>query len=488
MNNSFKMPSPRVIFYWVNMLLIALTCGLLVWKGPELFFKTDAPSIYKIILYVLAGLSSLVMVYVTHRSRGNTLLTGVVRAAIIAAVSLGLAFLGGTVLSSKIIPPGSVADILKQADSLMDAGEYSGAASVCEKCITLAQEPLEVKACNELAANANYELAEQQAKRGDCIAANSYLDAGAAAAKQVGNKDLVAKFTERKEKYAVSCVVVPTPTPLPDHYTAEVLNQSIYNGRARIDFRILNNSDYVKEFGQDNFSLSTASTSKIDFSFSNRTSDDPVCVVAAFDNSGSIRPGLEGMKRAAQTLNSLRKPEDELGLVIFGDDATTSIVQQPGKMGIDVRLIDGSGGNTALWKGINLAFDAAEKCDSDNRYIIVITDGKNTEPFEETHDAAAAALMREHAQRENIQICPIGIRTDDLDENSLYAVAEGCDFYIAENSDIVSEKLTEIFGYVRDFYRIEFSSMLLDSDQTVSLNILKNSAPVGVANVTFGNK
>lgn len=488
MNNPsrLKMPSPRVIYYWLNILFLVVTCGLIVWLGPRAFSKTTAPSIYKIILIILAGFSSLVMIYVTHRSRGNTLITAVLRSLIIAIVSFGLSFLGGTVLTQSIIPPGSVADVLKQADSLMTDGEYSGAAALGQKCISLADEPLEINACNKLIANSNFEIAEIQAKNGNCIAANKFLEVGLNSALLVNDNDLVAKFTERKEKYAVSCVIQPTATNLPDNYKVEVLRNQNNNNRAWIDFRILNNNEYIKTFDQSNFQLTDTSGKTVDFSFENKTSDDPVCVIAVLDNSGSIKPGLEGMKRAAQTLNSLRKDNDELGFVLFGNTESTTILQNPSKGSIDITKIDGSGGNTALWTGLYLAFQAADKCDSDNRYIIVVTDGRNTEIFEETNDYAAAELFRGRAKSENIKICPIGIKTEDLDEKSLYSIAEGCNYYLADNSDIVSDKFTEIFGYVRDFYRIEFSPMFIKGTNSIELHILKDMVPIGEKDVEFG--
>lgn len=488
MDAKIKMPTPRVVNYWLNQSIIAITGGLLIWKGPTIFSDQASPATFRLILIVLTAVMLLVMFLITHRSRGNTLLTAVLRSIILAAISLGLTYLTGSVVINKnpSTTDPEISSLIDKANILLKNGDFKGAQTLGLNCVEIAQEKQGIEACNRIVADADYNLAKELADSKQCVLARETLSNGLIAAGIVGDSNLVDKINERSVNIENICYEPPTPTPLPDHFVAEILRTKKTSDESYVDVRVLNNSVYIKDFEKENFKLLDSNNSEFDFTFEAKQTDDPVCVVVVVDNSGSIKTGIEDVKSSLQTMNDLRKPEDEYGLVVFGDLNKTEIVQLPDRGPVDISKIDGLNNKTALWQGIELGFEALESCESTNKYLVLISDGDNNVNYE-MRDQDTIDLFKQESIEEDINFCPIGVSSPNLDPNLLKPLAEGCTYEIVEDFDGISSKLTSIIGYTRDFYRLRFTMKSLGTSNSFVLQLFKGGMQVGEnTDVTFG--
>lgn len=214
------------------------------------------------------------------------------------------------------------------------------------------------------------------------------------------------------------------------------------------------------------------------FKLEERSADDPVCVIAVVDNSGSIKPGLPAIRRAILKLNDQRKPGDQLGMVVF---AGHDNIQGYGPSGspLDPGLITGSGQLTALWDAALTGLSLADRCTPSFRYLILLTDGgDNDSQLLGGDNLAKAREVERRAAKVNVSICAVGIQSKQLERAPLEVAAYGCGYYEANNFDAVAGLFERIFGYVRDFYRIHLDAKDVPIGST--LVIYANGAEVSI--------
>jgi Mg-chelatase subunit ChlD len=133
-----------------------------------------------------------------------------------------------------------------------------------------------------------------------------------------------------------------------------------------------------------------------------------VCLIAVVDNSGSIHPGLEQIRDALEKLNDARKPGDELGLVVFGTHQEVDIWQNPSPDPLDTVGVDASGRMTALWDGVVEGLEAADSCSADNRYLLLLTDGHDTDSQRLGGDSETQAReVARRAREQGVNICTV---------------------------------------------------------------------------------
>ncbi len=246
--------------------------------------------------------------------------------------------------------------------------------------------------------------------------------------------------------------ITPTPTP---YVRIEVLRARYSPQDVVVDVRVvdLRTGSSVQGLLPNAFEVYREDR-KIRFKLEERKADDPVCVIAVVDNSGSIQPGLTAIRQAILRLNDLRKPGDQLGMVVFSGH--TDIAQYgPSGEPLDPGLITGSGQLTALWDAALTAIDLAQTCKYPYRYLILLTDGRdNDSQLLGGDNLSKSRAVEQRAVEANVSICSIGIKSEQLEPVPLEVAAYGCGYYEVENFDAVVNLFTNIFGYVRDFYRL----------------------------------
>jgi hypothetical protein len=268
----------------------------------------------------------------------------------------------------------------------------------------------------------------------------------------------------------------PMPTPIPPDIIVEVLHSEQTGQRVAVEFKVLESGTSRTGLQPADFRIQEAGF-WIPFLLQERNADDPVCMVVVVDNSGSIIPGLEQIRSAIRGLNDKRKPGDQLGLVLFAEPGKVEVKQKPSNSPLDETVVNGQGQLTALWDGILKGIEQANTCSVETRYLIVLTDGAdNGSVVLKGDDTERALQIAQMAEEQNLGICTIGVQSDALKEEPLKLAAERCRYSSAAQFDELVSLFQDIFGSVRHFYRLEFSTELLPQDtKSVTLRVLNTT-------------
>jgi len=264
----------------------------------------------------------------------------------------------------------------------------------------------------------------------------------------------------------------PTPTTTPD-IRVELLHKEVAGQRVAVEFKVLEEGKSRFGLRQSDFTV-RASGRWMPFSLEERNADDPVCIVVVVDDSGSIVPGLAQIRAAIRGLNDRRKPGDQLGLVLFAGSDRVEVKQMPSASPLDETFVTGQGQRTALWDGVLKGIELAKSCSVDTRYLIVLTDGADNSSVKlRGDDTDRALLIANQAEEQGLGICTVGVESEALKEDPLMLAAHRCRYnHAAEFDDLVS-LFQDIFGYVRHFYRLEFSTETIPRDtKSVTLRAL----------------
>ncbi|MDX6477037.1 MAG: tight adherence protein [Gaiellaceae bacterium] len=145
-------------------------------------------------------------------------------------------------------------------------------------------------------------------------------------------------------------------------------------------------------------------------------------VSLALDRSQSMRGRpLERAVAAAQSFVAGSRPDDHVGVVVFGSSAIalTAVGSSPGaaRDQLSGLTVDPSAG-TALYDAIVLAANRLANDDRPGRAIVVVTDGKDVSSLHTLQDAVAAA------QRAHASVFAIGIRGPSFTPDALRRIAE----------------------------------------------------------------
>ncbi|MBE7433150.1 MAG: VWA domain-containing protein [Anaerolineales bacterium] len=497
--------SRRTSMRVVNTATILLACVLLVWKGLDYFPNNADPALYKAILYTLTAASGILALWVTYKSGANNLLTAVFKMLAVGVIVMGGTWVAGAVLTVvKPVETGQCPQLFELADSLQKEGNLAGAESLLNDCIMSPDTP------PRYIEEGNIRLAQIYIAQ-----TNEYLDQNVCQeeffqerlsralniAQKYNQAFLEQLIEEKREEASLVCNrPLPISTPLPDTYAVDVLRAQQRGNAAVIDLQVIrNHTDKVSDLGEANFQLLINNSPVPITNFSARNTDDPVCLIAVVDNSGSINSvnpnGVDRIRNALRTLNQLQKPNDEIGLVIFGEPDHVRTIRQPANGNLsesDINLVDASDELTALWAGVEQGLNAVRQCISQNRYMIVLTDGGNNVSYPYAGNDAARYLANQ-AKADNINICTVGIKSKDLEETPLVYLAQaGCDYFSAEaldkkgGEDNLASLLRSIIGYVREFYRIELPASQILGGQPLLLKVTINGQFASQAQITFG--
>ncbi len=198
-----------------------------------------------------------------------------------------------------------------------------------------------------------------------------------------------------------------------------------------------------------------------------RSKNQPICVIAVVDDSGSIkngpsnRDGLQDIRDAIARLNISRATVTnlELGMVVFNENI---ISISPSKSDLDPNRVTATGSYTHLWAGIQAGLDLAKDCQAGplDRYLFVVTDGKNEwDPSnpENPNTRSTLKTVIDHAKEDQASICTVGIKSDKLDGTAVQALkdaAVGCKYKLAETTDEVGTLLDQYLTNRINSYRL----------------------------------
>lgn len=411
--------------------------------------------------------------------------------------------------------PGSACRQLEEVKELRRERKIRGAEDIARECLkkriadqhlirvksqklqkwadtSLEQESNCQKQCAKELALVLYERSDPASNSESCQEKIAHLQEAAALGKEWElDQEVTLLINERLQRVANACgtplpTSTPTPSPTPtatptppSNVTIEVLRHNVRDSSAIIDVRVYREGQMVRGLTPKDFEV-MVNRKKVPFTLSERKADDPVCLIAVVDNSGSILPGLAQIKSALEKLNEARKPMDELGLIVFGAHDNIHVYQTPSRIPLDVSVVDGSGKQTALWDALLKGIEESRHCTAANRYIVVLTDGRDNDSRRMKGDSLMnARALAELAARRHVNVCTVGVKSKQLDPEPLKLAAYGCGYYTAQNFDELGSLFTSLFGYVRDFYRISLKDMHLSSSQYITVQVLK-SAEVNV--------
>jgi hypothetical protein len=474
----------RIVQRKVWLLLIVVTGIGSVWAGQWLFADAVCQRLQAYLLYGLALLSVIVVALIALLARDNAFITQLVTLGAVAVLTLLVPAVAGPALASlpevqSTYCPDSCITKIAHAAQLRQAHDLVGAEFLARDCVKVVASVPSKEASELELARILYDKAGALIEARQCDTVPSSLDeALKLAGKHAAGADLAHAIQERQKEFlngcatpTPTCTPVPTlaPTNTPVPMQVDILRRQRTESIATIDLQVLDNDSPQPNLPKNAFSLTGRTGMDVPIlSFEVHTADDPVCAIAVVDNSGSITPHVADIKNALRRLNDKRKKgepsdSDQLGLVLFAGAGEVKI-QPPSTADLDPEVVIGSGG-TALWDGILEGLEQAKSCDPAlPRYLFVLTDGDDNQSIFMKEDGLAtnvdkAQAVALQAAKMNVGICAIGVQSDYLREDPLKKVTYGCrnGYRRAAEYNEVAALFEQIFGYVRDFYRVQFS-------------------------------
>ena len=477
--------------WWILLILVAGTITALIGKNA-LFSEAACPRLVELILYIIAGISTAIALLYALSTRNDSPVAKIASIGILIAGILVITSVAGGILSNnpeaqQVYCPPDICEQAELATNLRENGKLDGAEDVARNCFEsfpeVAEDAVCLKSCGNELALTLFEKAGQildslpddwnAEKEAICQRARAQLDEAHSVAGRIEFTELARSIEERQLRIQDKCtreVVDATPTPAVD---VELVRIQRGPDRSLIDVRILEGSQSVPLLDAEDFALNAVGR-PIAFDFEFRHADDPVCLIAVVDDSGSIYAGLGQIRAALEKLSDLRKPGDELGLVLFAERDRVRVEQDPGSEPLDPKAVTGVGELTALWDGTLQGLVVAKSCTSSIRYLVVLTDGRDNDSRHlEGDNETKARQIAAMAADQGVEICTIGVRSDQLEPRPLELVAQGCGYYPAANFDVLASLLQDLFGYVRDFYRLNFASSDIPPEGVLTLEVLK---------------
>ena len=477
----------------LSLLVVGIAAG---WAGMHwMFAEAYCPRLFEVMLYVWAPVVTVLVLLWASFTKNNA---PVVQLLSVIGLFAGILFpvaLAGSYLSSLpevqvVYCPPRACDEAEFARSLREAGRLQAAIEAARACLTRVPTSQSEEICLDMCAQelslSLYEVANPDALPDPndedwlmyCEESRAYLEEAHTVAQQYRLVEVIRSIEERQRRVIGTCAL-PTPTPTPTPYVQpleiEVLRSQRGNEQAWVDLRVLQGNVLLRDLEANDFSLS-ANGNSLPFVFESREADDPVCLIAVVDNSGSIAPGITEIRQALELLNDARKPGDELGMVIFGSRWRISVSQTPSEDPLNPTVVDASGGNTALWDAVLVGLETAELCSVDNRYLVVLTDGDDNHSQQLDGDSLTQAReLARRAANQGVSICTIGVTSEVTEIEPLRQIAYGCEYAYAENFDGVASLFVQLFGYVRDFYRLQVDLNRIPTGGRILLEVMNAS-------------
>jgi hypothetical protein len=492
---------------WRWLLSVAIAGAVAFLLGRWLLSHASCQQLQTVLLIASSVLGVIAIGIRSYLTSDDSILSKALSYVLVLAIGMGIPLLSGQLLAGvepiqwRFCPLDECA-MLPEAQDLREAGKLDAAEHLMRECLDKATNPDCRLRCSCELARALYDKAGVNLREDSCTAAGASLsEARKLVAATGAPDDLRHAVEERLQDYQHLCATptptptrtltptstsTPTPTstftpsptatrtPTPLPVRVEVLRKQQTDKHTVIDFRVWVAGEKRVGLTQGTFAVFVNGSPVAIQSFEERKADDPVCVVAVVDNSGSIQPGLIQIQQAIRSLNDKRKPGDQLGLVLFAEADRVKTMQTPAPRPLESTVVTGEGDYTALWDGVLEGLSQAKSCTVAGRYLIVLTDGSDNQSRQLTGDnLERARIVAGLAEGQNVGVCTVGVKSKDLEEEPLKLAAHGCGYYNAASFDEVASLFQRIFGFVRDFYRIQLSSDgLIGGQQVIKLRVL----------------
>lgn len=357
-----------------------------------------------------------------------------------------------------------------------EKGLLNAAEELARSCIDEAKDPECKASCGCELALIYYDLSET------LIHDRRYQEAGhllseAGSLNSEYGCGLDGQIAERRERLALLEDIPlpfpppPLPSPTPRVFELELAGKEPLffeqTNRLIIDLKIAQDGIPVHGLAEEAFHIEIDGQAYPNLSIMEVKADDPSCIITVLDNSGSVRDGLEQIEAAVSLINGYQQSADELGMVIFAESSRVRVEQEPtSEFPLPTDRVDASGRYTALWDGVKIGIEQAQLCSSDNRYLIVVTDGEdNASQYMRGADqeVRASTLARE-ARQIGVRICTVGVAAAKGSPYlEILAERSGCEHFPADSFDDLASKISEILGGTREFYRIYVQGVSLTS-------------------------
>ncbi|MPL97672.1 hypothetical protein SDC9_43864 [bioreactor metagenome] len=479
--------------FW--MLFCVLICAATIYLGKKwLFVDSSCSRLQDLLLYIGSVAGMIVCLLYVILTKNDSIVIQVISLVfqlvlVLVAVSVAGSIFGREPNIQAVYCNPNICQKASYAKAMRETGKLDAAEEIARTCIVDISNNIIPQQCSsECSRELSLALFEKagitinalpnsltQDESGRCDMAKQQLDEATNVITSFDYIDLTNSIQERKNRLLDKCVIVSEPTPTIQY---EIIRNGWDVNRVFFDVRVLENNKFLPNIAATDF-LVALDGKTVPFSVEEKNADDALCVVSVIDNSGSIFDGIEGMRSAIQKVSDSRKPGDELGMVVFSANNKIKVVQSPSANSLDPMEISGTGQRTALWDGIQVGLDTVSSCQSKNRYLLVLTDGKDNDSIHlEGDDDTKARAIADRAIREGVNICTIGI-TNQVDPQSLSLVSTGCGYQYAEDYDAVADKIQGLFGYVYGFYRVILNPADVPENSQVVLRI-KNAQGVTV--------
>jgi tight adherence protein B len=233
---------------------------------------------------------------------------------------------------------------------------------------------------------------------------------------------------------------------------------------------------------ENNTQVTRLSIEKVD------TITEPIGVVLALDTSGSMKDKpIEDAKSAAILFMDQMRQIDRFAVVGFADEVKiySQFTSNRDELKKSIAQIEAKG-ETSLFDGINIGLDQFSKQDIKHRYLIVLSDGKDTISKLKPQDDV------DKANRENVTVYSIALASKDYDPTDLNYISQssGGELLTAANSEQLKELYSAISRKIRNQYKISYTSLWPNSENiTVNIDIekagIKESASINYVNPFF---
>lgn len=487
----------RIRRRWGWFLFLLLAGVGAVWAGKSwLFVEAQCPRLQDVVLYgVAGGLTLLALLWATlTRNDAPVAILGSIFG--LAVGILLFSTVGGGVLSTlphlqAVFCPARICEQAQFVESLRASGKLQAAEEAARDCLDMKPSTQAEKDCQQRCilelVRTLYEKSDplllpawERGREQACGENSSCLDEALRLSTQYGQGDLAQMIQERQRRLGEACATpMPHVTPTPV-IQVEVLRTRYSEREAFVDVRVVQGGQTIQNLKAKDFRL-FSERGPLPFHFEARSSDDPVCLIAVVDNSGSVRPGLEQIREALRKLNDARKPGDELGMVVFARHDEIS-PWEPSNAPLPTDKVNATGSLTALWDAALVGLETTQSCHYSNRYLILLTDGHDNDSQRLKGDNPTRAReIAGQALKQGVSICAVGVASRDLEEEPLRLVATGCGYYPAENFDQVASLFYELFGYMRDFYRLRVEPGVVSPSSRITLQVLGAEVAFGLS-------
>jgi Ca-activated chloride channel homolog len=142
-------------------------------------------------------------------------------------------------------------------------------------------------------------------------------------------------------------------------------------------------------------------------------SPQPIRLVVMLDVSGSMEGNLPLLRAAAAELFARLRPDDLARVGTFGRDVEISETFTRDARALGTGLPDAiePDAPTPLWRALDQAMEAFGSEADERRVVLVLSDGKDSGPFNFGQPGASQAQVIDRARQEDVMVYAIGLRS-----------------------------------------------------------------------------